>query len=84
MATNAERERVKSVLTTLGFHVVRSSPVSVIVEAEPEKYQSVFAAKPKNVRAKGWRWSHEPQIPEPLKEDVDTVALPQLAELHTA
>lgn len=88
-ASKETQESVKRELRKLGFHVRRSSPLSVIVDGSLELFEKVFDArighsqpvapqqKGSGAQPAGLSWATAPKIPEELAEDVEAVVFPQ-------
>jgi hypothetical protein len=90
------RERAREALVRLGFSVCRLSALSITVEAAPEVFETVFRGALKRVQAPtqrpgkeegaastraAWTWSRPPEIPDELRDLIDTVVFPQPTRL---
>lgn len=84
------REEARRELENLGFTIVRVSPLSILIEAPSEKFESVFHTQAERQDAaseKQWppsrlAWKAEPQIPPPLEKTVEHIVLPEPLQLH--
>ena len=86
-STRDAREEVSDRLKELGFSIRRVSPLSITVEAPPEKFEVVFHGRLKRAQSSehpsdNWGWSELPEIPKDLRDKVDTVVFPEPVELH--
>jgi subtilase family serine protease len=84
------REEARRELENLGFTIVRVSPLSILIEAPAETFESVFHTQAQRRNAtshKPWprsylAWKEEPQIPAPLEKTVQHIVLPEPVQLH--
>ena len=84
------RDDARRQLEDLGFNIVRVSPLSILIEASPEKFEDVFHAHAQlqdSEAKKEWpqthlAWTKEPQIPSALQDTVQHILLPEPAALH--
>jgi len=93
------RERARAALEELGFFIRRVSPLSITVEAVPERFERTFRGRLKRVKPQKqvsqgrktaresassmeaiWTWSKSPEIPDDLRDVIDTVVFPQPVE----
>jgi hypothetical protein len=80
------QEQVRSQLEDLGLSVTRVSPLTAIVEASPEQLETAFHGRLQKVKdpqlpSDVWMWSEFPEIPEGLRDKVDTVVFPHPARI---
>ena len=86
IASPVAREQVQARLEDLGFSVTHVSPLSVTVEAPSEQFEKVFRGRLRklehpNLPSALWVWSNPPEIPEDLKDKIDTIVLPEPVKL---
>lgn len=85
-ASPAVRKEARVRLEDLGFSVTRVSPLSITVEAPPEQFETVFhgrleKSKHPELPSDFWSWFEPPEIPEDLKDKIDTIVLPEPVKL---
>lgn len=84
------RDDARRELEDLGFTIVRVSPLSILIEGLPEKFEDVFHAHAQQQDSdvkKHWpqtylAWTKEPEIPSALQKTVQHIVLPEPVELH--
>jgi hypothetical protein len=79
-------EQVRHRLEDLGFTVTRVSPLSITVEGSAEQFESVFHGRLRKlphpqIPSGFWTWFEPPEIPDDLKDKVDTIVLPEPVKL---
>ena len=86
IASSEVREQVRRRLEDLEFTVSRVSPLSITVEGSAEQFESVFHGRlgklpHPQVPSGFWSWFEPPEIPDDLKDKVDTIVLPEPVKL---
>ena len=86
IASPEVREQVRRRLEELGFTVTRVSPLSITVEASVEQFERIFHGRLGKVEhpeapSAFWSWLDPPEVPEDLKDKVDTIVLPEPVKL---
>jgi hypothetical protein len=87
LISDEEKARVAAELESLGFDVLRVSPLSILIQAAPQKYESVFKTgvqpgSQDSPLADLPAWHGTPEIPQQLSGSVEHVLFPERVELH--
>lgn len=74
-----QREHVRSILEENGFAIDHVGPFSIAVSAPRRRFEQFFRGKLQQGRERrpAWSWLQSPEIPEDLRDTVDTVVFPQ-------